>query len=59
MYSQPDKITVYHNGNVVGTTSVKVSGKGTISFNYPGSGTVRVVVEGDNGTAWEYNIKCS
>jgi hypothetical protein len=58
MYTQPDKITVYLDGVVVGTSNSPVSGTGKLTFAYPGKGVIRVVVEGDLGTVWRYSINC-
>lgn len=60
MLNVPDAMYVSIDGKQVATTGGPVSGSGTLSFNYPGSGTVEVKVVGSgSGTVWRYGIKCS
>ena len=60
MYSIPDQMDVYYNGNLVATTGGLVSGSSVLSFYYPGgssSCTVRMYAP-NSGTAWDYNVAC-
>lgn len=59
MQRVPDKAEILHNGSVVATTGTLVSGRGQLTFRYPGNGLLQVRMSGANGTAWSYGIECS
>ncbi len=60
MYSVPDKLEVYYEGNVVASTRDFVSSSGSLTFNYtPNHDTYcTVVVTGLSGTDWAYTVGC-
>jgi len=61
MYSIPDQMDIYFNGNLVATTGGLVSGSGMLSFYYPGGGTNTCTVRmyaPNSGTAWDYSVAC-
>jgi hypothetical protein len=60
MYSVPDKLEVFYEGNVVASTRNFVSNSGTLTFNYtPNHDTYcTVVVTGLLGTDWVYSMGC-
>lgn len=62
MYSAPDRMDVYYQNQLLGSTGGLVSGKGSLSFKYNPIGGVtqiKVVMTSDSdGTAWEYTVNC-
>lgn len=62
MFSQPDQMDIFYEGNLVATTGGFVSGSGTLSFYYAGpprAGTCMIRMTGSGeGTAWNYTLNC-
>lgn len=61
MYSVPDMMEIFYEGQLVATTGGLVSGNGTLSFFYPGpprATTCMIRVTGPDGTAWTYTMNC-
>lgn len=62
MYTAPDKMDVYYMNQLLATTNVEVTGKGTLSFSYtPVNGVTQIKVVVTNttgGSVWEYLVKC-
>jgi len=58
-YSVPDEFIVKISGTTVYSTGGQVSGTGKFCFTKPaGVRDVEVTVNGPNGTAWRYTLKC-
>jgi hypothetical protein len=73
MYSEPDKMEVYYENNLVASTfTIKGnnrgfvgSGNGSVStgtlhflYRYHIDQFIKVVLTGGTGTSWEYTIGC-
>ena len=63
MYTVPDRLTLYYDGNVVASTADTVSGEGRLSFYYKAEKgkpqECKVEVYGpDTRTEWEYQLSC-
>lgn len=62
MYTQPDQIDVFYEGNLIATSGGLVSGTGSFNINWnpnPGSTQIMVRMTGSSsGTAWDYFVQC-
>ena len=63
MYSIPDRLNVYYEGNQIFTTGGLVSGTRTESVSYGSSSStntfVTVEIDAPNaGTAWDVSVSC-
>lgn len=62
MFSQPDMMEIFYEGNLVATTGGFVSNTGSLSFYYPGppraSSCVIRMTGSETGTVWNYTLNC-
>ncbi|ARC67399.1 hypothetical protein B14_200188 (plasmid) [Bacillus licheniformis] len=65
MYSIPDKLDVYYKDTLIATTKERVSGSGTLEFEYNPDldDTTVMIIVNDNedisaGTNWSFSVSC-
>jgi len=56
-FTVPDRFRVFINGTAIYDTG-NASGSGSFTFCKPANAEVKIVVDGPQGTGWQYSLSC-